>query len=54
MKFFVDESLSARVAKLITAAGHDAVHVADRNLLGAPDCAGRHRITFTAAVADSL
>lgn len=37
MRFFVDESLSVRVAKLIAAAGHDAVHVADRGMLGASD-----------------
>jgi predicted nuclease of predicted toxin-antitoxin system len=33
----VDESLSRRVAKPMTAAGHGAVHVGDLDLLGAPD-----------------
>ena len=37
MKFLIDESLSARVAQLLTTEGHNAVHVADRSLLGAPD-----------------
>lgn len=37
MKFLIDESLSARVAQLLQAQEHDAVHVSDRNLLGAPD-----------------
>lgn len=37
MRFLVDESLSRRVAQLMAAAGHDAVHVGDLDLLGAPD-----------------
>ncbi|MGH3445997.1 MAG: DUF5615 family PIN-like protein [Nocardioidaceae bacterium] len=37
MRFLVDESLSARVAELLRDAGHDAVYVRDRGLLGAPD-----------------
>jgi hypothetical protein len=37
MKFLVDESLSTRVAELLQANGHDAVHVADLGLLGAID-----------------
>jgi len=37
VKFLIDESLSARVAQLLTAEGHDAVHVSERGLLGAPD-----------------
>jgi predicted nuclease of predicted toxin-antitoxin system len=37
LKLLVDESLSARVAALLAAAGHDAIHVGDLNLLGAPD-----------------
>jgi predicted nuclease of predicted toxin-antitoxin system len=37
VKFLIDESLSARVAELLTTEGHDAVHVAERSLLGAPD-----------------
>lgn len=37
MKFLIDESLSARVAELLAAEGHDAVHISDRGLLGAPD-----------------
>lgn len=37
MRFLVDESLSARVASLLRTSGHDAVHVGDRDLLGARD-----------------
>ena len=37
MKILVDESLSARVARLLAVAGHDAVHVGDLGLLGALD-----------------
>ncbi len=37
MRLLVDESVSARVAKLLVSAGHDAVHVGDRDLLGAAD-----------------
>lgn len=37
MKFLLDECLSARLAGLLSSAGHDAVHVADLGLLGAPD-----------------
>ena len=37
MRLLVDESLSARVASLLTASGHDAVHIGDLGLLGAPD-----------------
>lgn len=37
MKFLVDESLSATVAQLLGAEGHDAIHVSERGLLGAPD-----------------
>lgn len=37
MKFLVDEALSSRVASLLREAGHDAVHVGDRALLGKPD-----------------
>jgi predicted nuclease of predicted toxin-antitoxin system len=37
LKLLIDESLSARVAALLEAAGQDAVHVGDLGLLGAPD-----------------
>jgi len=37
LKLLIDEALSARVAALLVAAGHDAIHVGDLNLLGAPD-----------------
>ncbi len=37
MRFLIDESLSARVATLLVAEGHDAVHVGDLSLLGAVD-----------------
>ncbi len=37
MKVLVDESLSARVARLLAVAGHDALHVGDIDLLGALD-----------------
>lgn len=37
MKFLIDESLSAHIAELLNAEGHDAVHVSSRGLLGAPD-----------------
>jgi predicted nuclease of predicted toxin-antitoxin system len=37
VRFLVDEALSSRVASLLRDAGHDAVHVGDRGLLGQPD-----------------
>lgn len=37
MKLLVDESLAGRVAALLAEAGHDAIHVGDRGLLGSPD-----------------
>ncbi|MFP3899957.1 MAG: DUF5615 family PIN-like protein [Acidimicrobiia bacterium] len=37
MRLLIDESLSGSVARLLADAGHDAVHVGDMNLLGAPD-----------------
>lgn len=37
MKFLIDESLSATVARTLEAAGHDAIHVGAVGLLGAPD-----------------
>ncbi len=37
MKLLVDESLSVTVARLLREATHDAIHVSDRNLLGAVD-----------------
>lgn len=37
MKLLVDESLAGRVAALLAEAGHDAIHVRDRGLLGSPD-----------------
>jgi predicted nuclease of predicted toxin-antitoxin system len=37
MRFLVDECLSVRLAALLTAAGHDAVHVVDCDLAGCPD-----------------
>lgn len=37
MRFLVDESLASRVAALLADAGHDAIHVGDRDLLGASD-----------------
>lgn len=37
MRFLVDENLPARCAGLLRAAGHDATHVNDQNLAGAPD-----------------
>jgi predicted nuclease of predicted toxin-antitoxin system len=37
VRFLIDESMSARVAELLVVAGHDAVHVGDLGLLGAPD-----------------
>jgi predicted nuclease of predicted toxin-antitoxin system len=37
VNFLVDESLSATVAELLRAGGHDAIHVSQRGLLGAPD-----------------
>jgi predicted nuclease of predicted toxin-antitoxin system len=42
MRFLVDESLSARVARLLEANGHDAVHAADLGLLGAADTRVMH------------
>lgn len=37
MKLLIDESLARHVATLLVEAGHDAVHVAERELLGAHD-----------------
>lgn len=37
MKFLVDECLTRDVAERLTAAGHEAVHVGDLDLLGATD-----------------
>jgi len=37
MNFVVDANLSPRVAELLTAAGHDAVHVRDIGMLDASD-----------------
>lgn len=37
MRFLLDEFLSTRLVALLTNAGHDAVHVADLRMLGAPD-----------------
>ncbi|MBO0841259.1 MAG: DUF5615 family PIN-like protein [Sciscionella sp.] len=37
MRFLLDECLSARLATLLRDAGHDCVHVQDRELLGASD-----------------
>ena len=37
MNILIDESLSARVARLLAVAGHDALHVGDVGLLGALD-----------------
>jgi len=39
VRFLVDESLSARVAHLLSEAGHDTVHVSEIGLLGAQDSA---------------
>jgi predicted nuclease of predicted toxin-antitoxin system len=37
VRFLVDECLSSRMAEILTAAGHDAVHAIERNLAGQPD-----------------
>lgn len=37
MRLLVDENLSPKLAHALRAQGHDAVHVADRKLLGADD-----------------
>ena len=37
MRMLLDECISTRVAPLLAAAGHDVVHVAQRDLLGKPD-----------------
>lgn len=39
MRFLIDESLSSRVSRALAEAGHDALHVGDLDLLGAPDTA---------------
>ena len=48
MKFLLDECLSARLTGRLTDAGHDCVHVQERELLGASDEA-----VMAAAVAES-
>lgn len=48
MRFLLDECLSTRLAPLLRDAGHDCVHVQERELLGAPDEA-----VMAAAVAES-
>ena len=37
MRFLLDENLPARVAGILTAAGHNASHVFDHSLGGSPD-----------------
>lgn len=37
MRLLIDECLSARLRDMLTKAGHDVVHAADLDLLGAPD-----------------
>ena len=37
MRFLIDECLASRVATLLGAAGHDAVHVGEVGLLGSSD-----------------
>lgn len=37
MRFLLDECVSARLAPLLRDAGHDCLHVQDRELLGATD-----------------
>ena len=37
VRFLVDENLPRRFAELLRAAGHEASHVAERNLAGATD-----------------
>jgi predicted nuclease of predicted toxin-antitoxin system len=39
LRLLVDESLAASVAQLLRDAGHDALHLSDLGLLGAPDLA---------------
>jgi hypothetical protein len=36
LKLLIDESLPARVAALLVAAGHDAIHQGELDLPGAP------------------
>jgi predicted nuclease of predicted toxin-antitoxin system len=43
LKLLIDESLSARVATLLVVAGHDAIHLGELGLLGAPDTDVRPR-----------
>jgi len=37
VKFVLDECISSRLAPLLAEAGHDAVHVSDRDLAGRVD-----------------
>lgn len=54
MKFLVDNPVSPDIARMLRRAGHDAVHVQDRNLQRAADpmifaCASKeHRVVVTA------
>ncbi|MBK9061587.1 MAG: DUF5615 family PIN-like protein [Acidobacteria bacterium] len=54
MRFLVDNALSPVVSELLSAAGHDAIHVRDRKLAAAPDseifevAAAEHRVIVSA------
>jgi predicted nuclease of predicted toxin-antitoxin system len=56
VRLLVDDSLANRVAALLADAGHDAIHVGDRELLGAPDetvLATAHREDRVVVTADT-
>jgi len=54
VRFLVDEALSPHIARVLSAAGHDAVHAGDLGLLGRPDGEIMERASATERVVLSV